>query len=527
MMKRFSLLGAAALLALGAATAPQAQAQPKPTTLRMVPHADLKTLDPLFNTAYITRNHGYMVFDTLFAQDSHGQPKPQMVQSWTTSPDGKSWTFTLRPGLKFNDGTPVTAEDCVASLQRWAKKDTLGQAMMAAGAELAATSADTFTLTLKQPFGLVLDALAKPSGMPPFILPKRLALTDPNTQVTEMVGSGPFLFKRDEWVPGNKVVYVKNPAYVPRAEPADGLAGGKVAKVDRVEWIYIPDGNTATAALMNGEVDMIEQTTPDFLPVLESNPDITLSTSVASQGMVIVNSLHPPFDKPQARQALYYLVNQKEMVSAIGYPEKYRVDYCPTLYICGSPLATDAGAAPYAKTDLARAKQLLQEAGYQGEKVVLLYPTDHISAPAVMVMAQNMKKAGINVDLQSMDWASLAARRLKKDPPAQGGWNVFLTWGGYYDASTPVTNPWLSAACGNSLPGWPCDKELDTLRTSWIRETDAGKRKEIAAQLQARAYQTVPYVMWGEFKPVFAVRGLKHTELIKNGIPVMWNIEKP
>jgi len=527
MMKRFSLLGAAALLALGAATAPQAQAQPKPTTLRMVPHADLKTLDPLFNTAYITRNHGYMVFDTLFAQDSHGQPKPQMVQSWTTSPDGKSWTFTLRPGLKFNDGTPVTAEDCVASLQRWAKKDTLGQAMMAAGAELAATSADTFTLTLKQPFGQVLDALAKPSGMPPFILPKRLALTDPNTQVTEMVGSGPFLFKRDEWVPGNKVVYVKNPAYVPRAEPADGLAGGKVAKVDRVEWIYIPDGNTATAALMNGEVDMIEQTTPDFLPVLESNPDITLSTSVASQGMVIVNSLHPPFDKPQARQALYYLVNQKEMVSAIGYPEKYRVDYCPTLYICGSPLATDAGAAPYAKTDLARAKQLLQEAGYQGEKVVLLYPTDHISAPAVMVMAQNMKKAGINVDLQSMDWASLAARRLKKDPPAQGGWNVFLTWGGYFDASTPVTNPWLSAACGNSLPGWPCDKELDTLRTQWIQETDAAKRKEIAAQLQARAYQTVPYVMWGEFKPVSAVRGLKHTELMKTGIPVMWNVEKP
>ncbi len=528
MMKRFSLLGAAALLALGAAAAPQAQAQAaKPKTLRMVPHADLKTLDPLFNTAYITRNHGYMVFDTLFAQDSHGQPKPQMVDSWTTSPDGMSWTFTLRPGLKFNDGTPVTAEDCVASLQRWAKKDTMGQALMAAGAELAATGADTFSLTLKQPFGLVLDALAKPSGMPPFIMPKRLALTDPNTQVTEMVGSGPFLFKRDEWVPGNKVVYVKNPAYVPRAEPADGLAGGKVVKVDRVEWVYIPDGNTATAALMNNEVDMIEQTTPDFLPVLESNPGITLSTSVASQGMVIVNSLHPPFDKPQARQALYYLVNQKEMVSAIGYPEKYRVDYCPTLYICGSPLATDAGAAPYARTDLARARQLLQEAGYQGEKVVLLYPTDHISAPAVMVMAQNMKKAGINVDLQSMDWASLAARRLKKDPPAQGGWNVFLTWGGYYDASTPLTNPWLSAACGNSLPGWPCDKELDALRTRWIQETDPARRKEIAAQLQARAYQTVPYVMWGEFKPVSAVRGLTHTELMKTGIPVMWNVEKP
>lgn len=525
MMKRFSLLGAAALLACGLAAGQPAQAQAK--TLRMVPHADLKTLDPLFNTAYITRNHGYMVFDTLFAQDSQGLPKPQMVESWTASPDGKAWTFKLRPGLKFNDGTPVTAEDCIASLQRWAKKDTMGQALMAAGAELAATGPDSFSLTLKQPFGLVLDALAKPSGMPPFIMPKRLAQTDANTPVTEMVGSGPFLFKRDEWVPGNKVVYVKNPAYVPRNEPADGLAGGKVAKVDRVEWIYIPDGNTATAALMNGEVDMIEQTTPDFLPVLESNPDIKLNTSVATQGMAIVNALHPPFDKPQARQALYYLFSQKEMLAAIGYPEKYRVDYCATLYICGSPLATDAGAAPYAKPDLARAKQLLQEAGYQGEKIVVLYPTDHISAPAVMVLTQNMKKAGFKVDLQSMDWASLAARRLKKDPPEQGGWSLFVTWGGYYDASTPLTNPWLSAACGNSLPGWPCDKELDALRTQWIQEPDATRRKDIAAQLQARAYESVPYVMWGEFKPVSAIRGLSHTELMKTGIPVMWNVEKP
>lgn len=325
MIRRFSLLGAAALLAMSAATGALAQTK----TLRLVPHADLKTLDPLFNTAYITRNHGYMVFDTLFAQDSQGQVKPQMVDTWTKSEDGKTWTFTLRPGLKFSDGTPVTAEDCIASIQRWAKKDTLGQAMMAAGAELAATNENTFTLTLKEPFGLVLDALSKPSGMPPFIMPKRLAATDPNTQVTEMVGSGPFLFKRDEWVPGNKVVYVKNPAYVPRSEAPDGLAGGKNVKVDRVEWVYIPDGNTSTAALMNGEVDMIEQVTPDFLPVLETNPDITLSTSVASQGMVILNSLHPPFNNPLARQALYHLVSQKEMLTAMGYPDKYRVDYCP------------------------------------------------------------------------------------------------------------------------------------------------------------------------------------------------------
>lgn len=527
MTRRFSRLAATALLVLAAATGASTSAIAQTKTIRMVPHADLKTLDPMFNTAYITRNHGYMAFDTLFAQDSKGVPKPQMVDTYTKSEDGKSWTFTLRTGLKFSDGTPVTAQDAVASIERWGKRDTMGQAMFRAGAQFKATDANTFTLTLTEPFGLVLDALSKPSGMPLFVLPQRLAATDPSVPITEMVGSGPFIFKRDEWVPGNKVVYVKNPNYVPRNEPADGLAGGKKVMVDRVEWIYIPDGNTATAALTSGEVDMIELVPPDYLSVLENNSDISLNTTVASQGMAIVNAMQPPFNNMKARQALYYLVNQKEMVSAIGYPEKYRVDYCATMYICGSPLATDAGAAAYAKPDLAKAKQLLQEAGYKGEKIVVMYPTDNMTGPAVMVLSQAMQKAGINVDMQSMDWASVAARRLKKDLPSQGGWNVFLTWGGYYDASTPLTNPWLSAACGNSLPGWPCDEKLDELRTAWVRETDDAKRKTLAASIQARAYESVPYVMWGEFKPTFAVRGLKKVELMKTGVPVMWNVEKP
>lgn len=522
MMKRLTLLAAAAaMLAAGG----QALAEGK--TLRLVPHADLKTLDPHFNTAYITRNHGYMVFDMLFAQDSQGRVQPQMVDTWSRSDDGKRWEFKLRPGLAFSDGNPVTAEDCVTSIQRWAKKDTMGQALMAAGAKFEVTGQDSFVLTLDEPFGLVLEALSKPSGLPPFIMPKRLAETDPNTQVTEVVGSGPFLFKRDEWVPGNKVVYVKNPDYKPRAEAPDGLAGGKNVKVDRVEWIYIPDGNTSTAALMNGEVDMVEQVAPDFLPVVESNSDVQLTPSVSTQGMVVVNSLHPPFNDERARQALYHLVSPAQMLSAMGYSEKYRVDDCRTMYICGSPLATDAGSQAYGKQDFERAKALLKEAGYKGEKVVVLLPSDHLSAPATMVLGQTLKKAGVNVDMQSMDWSSMASRRLKKDAPDQGGWNLFLTWGGYYDASTPLTNPWLSAACGNSLPGWPCDKELDALRTEWLRETDGDKRKELAAQVQARAYQTVPYVMWGEFKPVFGTRGLKDTELLQSGIPVMWNIDKP
>ncbi|SAI71046.1 ABC transporter substrate-binding protein [Bordetella ansorpii] len=524
MLSTLSKHGAALGLAFGLAMAGGAA---QAVTIKMVPHADLKTLDPLFNTAYITRNHGYMVFDSLFSQNSKGVPQPQMVDAYTRSDDGLNWKFTLRDGLKFSDGAPVTAADCVASIERWGKKDTMGQALMRAGAKLKVEDERSFSLTLSEPFGPMLEALSKPSGLPLFIMPKRLADTDPNTAVTEMVGSGPFLFKRDEWVPGNKVVYVKNPNYVPRKEAPDGLAGGKQVKVDRVEWLYIPDGNTAAAALANGEVDMVELVPPDFLPMFEGNPDVQLTPTVASQGMAVVNSQQPPFNDPRARQALYYLINQKAMTTAMGYSDKYRVDYCPTLYICNSPLATDAGAAPYAKQDLAKAKALFQAAGYKGEKIVLLHPTDNPTGQAVLVLAQNLQKAGINVDLQSMDWASVAARRLKKEPSAQGGWNIFLTWGGYYDASTPLTNPWLSAACGNSLPGWPCDKPLDELRTQWVRESDAARRKELAAAIQARAYETVPYVMWGEFKPVMATRGLSHTELLKTGMPVMWNMQKP
>ena len=515
---------AAALLAASALTSPLAMAQTK--TIKMVPSGDLKTLDPHFNTAYITRNHGYMVFDMLLAQDSKGAIKPQMVDKWTSSKDGKKWTFTLRKSLTFSDGKTVTAADCIASIERWAKKDNLGRALFAAGAQFTADSADTFTLTLKEPFGLVLEALSKPSGSPLFIYPERIAKTDISTAVTEMVGSGPFLFVKEEWVPGNKVVYVKNPKYVPRSEPADGLAGGKVVKVDRVEWVYIPDGNTAAAALKNGEVDMIEIVAPDFITVLEADKSIQLHTSVGAQGMLIPNSLHPPFNNVKARQALYYLVDQNTYTKALGYPDKYRMKYCASLYTCSSPTETSAGAARYQKADLEKAKQLMKESGYKGEKVVVLYGTDQALSPAAQVTIQQLKKIGVNVDVQSMDWASVASRRLKKEAPEAGGWSLFHTYGGYFDAGTPLTNPWLSASCGNSLPGWPCDEELDKLRSAWLKEVDPAKRKTLADQVQVRGFETVPYVAWGQYFPVHATHGLKNTDAMKSGIPVMWNVEK-
>ncbi len=407
------------LLALAAAclaAAPAVHAEGK--TLRMVPYADVKVLDPFFTTAYITRDFGFMVYDTLFAPDAKGVPQPQMVSRYTTSADGKLWTFTLRDGLKFSDGAPVKAADCVASLQRWARHDNIGRAMTAAGGQWAAVDDKTFTLTLAQPFGLVLDGLAKLASYPAFILPERLAKAPENAPIAEVVGSGPYLFKRDEWVPGNKVVFVRNPDYVGRGEPPSGLAGNKASHVDRVEWTILPDANSAIAALKNGEVDMIEEIPPDYADTLNSDPDLRVGTSGNTQAYLIMNTLFPPFNDPKARQAVLHAIDQDKFTLAMGYPDSMRTKYCATFFICGSPNDTGAGAAPYAKPDLAQARQLLAASGYKGGKVAVLLPTDvsYLNA-ATLVAVQMLQDMGMDVDVQSMDWATETARRANKNPP--------------------------------------------------------------------------------------------------------------
>ncbi|MGK6306514.1 ABC transporter substrate-binding protein [Variovorax sp. DT-64] len=522
----------AALAAVGAmtlaATSLPAQAQAQTKTLKVVAHADLKILDPTFTTAYISRNFGYMVYDTLFAQDATGAPKPQMVDKYTSSKDGKEWSFTLRPGLKFSDGSPVTSADVIASLQRWGARDSLGRAMGAAGAQWKAVDAQSFSLTLNEPFGMVLDALAKPSGFPPVILPERLARMPATSPLTEVLGSGPFIFKRDEWVPGNKAVFVRNPNYVARSEPPSGLAGSKKTSFERVEWLYLPDANSAIAALKAGEVDLVEQLPPDYIAPLRTDKSIKVGAAGAWQGFLVLNQLHPPFNNPKARQALLHAVNQERFTAAMGYPLDMRVTYCASYFICGGPNETHAGAEPFRKPDIAKAKQLLAEAGYKGEKVVLLVPSDvtYLNAEALMA-AQTMRSIGMNVDMQNMDWASIGARRAKRDAPEAGGWNMYVTVAGEFDVNSPITNAYLSPACGNSLPGWPCDKQLDELRTAWIRETVPAKRKELLDAFQKRAYEAVPYVSAGQYSAAFAARAsLKGVDKLWAGMPTVWVLDK-
>lgn len=498
------------------------------TVLRIVPHADLKNLDPIWTTAYITRNHAYMVYDTLFAVDENLKVQPQMVDTWSVDDAGLVYTFTLRDGLKWHDGAPVKAEDCVASIQRWGKRDGMGQKLMDFTASMAAVDDKTFTLTLKEPYGLVLDSLGKISSNVPFMMPKRHADVDAFEQVPEVVGSGPFKFVKDEWVPGSKIVYVKNEDYVPRSEPPSGAAGGKVAKVDRVEWVYIPDPATTMNALVNGEVDLWETPAVDMVPLLKDNPNVQIEVRdpLGTQGWLRPNHLHPPFDNPKARQALLYAVDQAVYLQAIvGDPALYKV--CPAYFICGTPNEVDVGTEALAAVDIDKAKALLKEAGYNGEKIVLMQPTDiPVLNNASLVTAQVLRDIGMDVEVQAMDWSTLTSRRAEQKSPADGGWNVFHTYSTGADVTSPIANIGISGGgTEKAWFGWPTDAKTEELRDAYAREADPARQKELVVELQARLFEVVPYVNYGQWFQPMAWRSNLSGVLV-SPVPFFWNVEK-
>ncbi|NDH63334.1 MAG: ABC transporter substrate-binding protein [Alphaproteobacteria bacterium] len=507
-----------------ALAAPVALAQ---TTLKMVAHSDLKVLDPIWTTAFITRNHGYMVYDTLFAKDEKLQIQPQMVDKWTVSDDKLTWTFTLRDGLEWHDGKPVLAEDCVASLKRWGARDALGQQLMASTGELKVLDAKTFQLVLKAPFGLVLEALGKPSSTVPFMMPKRVADTDPFKQIDDYIGSGPFIFKKDEWKPGEKVVYLRNAKYKPRAEPPSMLAGGKVVKLDRVEWIAITDPLTAVNALQQGEIDVIEVPVPDLFPMLKADKNVSLFgwNALGSQIIMRMNHLHPPFNNLKARQAAMYAIAQEDFLRAqVGDPDIYRV--CNAPLVCGSPYEKNYGDL-LIKPNLEKARQLLKESGYDGTPIIMMQATDLQSSNQLPpVGKQALEKVGFKVDLQAMDWQTVVGRRAKKEPPAQGGWNIFYTTTVTVDADNPAGNSFTSGGCDKAWFGWPCDPEMEKLRASYAVESDPEKRKQIALAVSDRVMDQGTYIVLGQYKAFGAYRKDRISGWLAGPVPVWWNVTK-
>jgi peptide/nickel transport system substrate-binding protein len=519
--RRSVMAASVALAATFAAPTLQANAE---TVLRVIPHADLKNLDPIWTTAYISRNHGYLIYDTLFSMNDKFEPQPQMVDSWETSDDKKTWTFKLREGLKFHDGADVTSEDVIASLKRWGARDGMGQQLMGVMEEMTAVDASTFQFKLKEPYGLVLESIGKISSNVPFIMPKRVAETDPFEQITDYTGSGPFMFVKEEWVPGSKVVYKKFADYKPRAEEPNAASGGKLAKVDRVEWTYFPDQTTAMNALINGEVDFFEQPANDLIPILEASTDLVveLNDPLGSIGFARFNHLLPPFDKAEVRRAAIMAMKQEDyMQGAVGDQKYWKT--CYSVYPCGTPLENDTGSEVMATGDIEKAKEALAAAGYDGTPVVIMQPTDiPLLSAFSLISAEKLRNAGFTVDVQAMDWSTLTSRRAKRDPVADGGWNIFHTWW----IGADVMNPTAIAFSGNPDKGWfgwPKDEELEAARAAFANATSAEEQKAAAAKVQERLWAIGASGHLGQFfVPVAYRKNVKG--LIKSPVQFFWNM---
>lgn len=496
-------------------------------TLRFVPHANLGAIDPVATSGYIVRNFGFMIYDTLYGVDSEFRTRPQMVEGHELSNNDRTWQFRLREGLRFHDNEPVRAVDCVASIKRWAARDTMGQTMMTATDEIRATGDRTFEIRLKRPFPLMLESLGKLSTQALFIVPERVGNSDPMMASTESIGSGPFRFLRNEWVPGSLAVFEKFAGYVPRSEPSSGSAGGKRVLLDRVEWRIIPDASTSASALQTGEVDWYEQPSFDLLPVMARNRDVRIEITdpLGSLMMIRFNQLHPPFNNPAIRRAVMMAVDQNAYLDAVvGNLPQYKL-ICRSMYTCNTPLGRDQGAGVM-PANFERARQALREAGYNNEKVVILGATDSQQNNAMsQVTTDLLRRLGMNVELVATDWSALLARRANRNPPERGGWNIFHTsWVGV-DVAGPALHLPLRAHGAPSWAGWPEDPQIEALRNQFLDAPNPQEAERIAMALQARAFESVPFVPLGQFIQPTAFR--RNVQGIANApVPFFWGVSK-
>ena len=523
---------AAALAGVGVPLVTRSQARP-PRQARMVPHGNLAILDPIWTTQNMAAYHGAMMYDTLFGIDGNFNPQPQMVGKTDISADRKTYTFELRPGLKWHDGTAVTARDCVASLRRWQVKDGAGAHLFERVADTPVVDDKTFRIVLKEPYGLLIDALAKTSTPVCFMMKAEIAATDPNTQITKHIGSGPFKFIEAEYRPGSRVVYERNPDYVPRSEPASGIAGGKRVLLDRVIW-DIMDEQTAASALMAGEVDFFEVPPIVLLPSLAAAPGVKVEVlnKFGNVGYCRLNHLHPPFNNLAARRAAQLAVNQEDIQrAAVGDPKFYRT--CGSHFTCDSPMGVTDGSealmlnAPMAQRQ-ARARELLKESGYDGKPLVLLHATNiSIMDQTMLVIARDLRAVGFNVQLASSEWSGVVTRRSVQDAPDKGGWNVFFTWGGGNATANPIALSAHAATGRKAWFGWPENAEVEKLRTEWSAAATLEARRAIAARMNRVMMEYVHDIKTGQWVGPVAYRADKIKGLI--AVPEIipwWNVER-
>ena len=517
----------AAPLAMTGLAAPALAQAARP--LRFVPHADLANFDPIWGTQYVVRNAGMLVWDTLYGVDSAMRPQRQMVEAEEVSADGLTWTFRLRPGLRFHDGEPVLAKDAVASLARWSARDGMGLMIRALQQELVAVDDRTFRWVLKQPYPKMLLALGKNNAPCAFVMPERIARTDPFQQITEYVGSGPMRFLRDEWLPGARAVFQRFDGYVSRDEPASWLAGGKRVAVERVEWVIIPDAATAAGALQSGEVDWLETPLADLIPVMRRNRNIAVDIAdpLGNVGAFRMNHLHPPFNDVRARRAILMAMSQEDYMRAIVGSDDSLWKPMAGFFAPGTPHYSEAGGEILKRRpDLDAAKRLLEQSGYAGQPVTCMVSQDLAPHKAMGdVTADLLKRLGMTLDFVATDWGTVVGRRAQRTPPGQGGWNMFHTWHSGADCASPVG---YSAIRGNGEKawfGWPESPATEAGIAEWYAAATPAAEQAAIDRINAAAVEDVIFAPLGQFMAYQAWRS-NVSGITKGPAPLFWDVKK-
>ena len=518
-----------------AVTASSTLAMPKltraerPNKLVFAPTNDLATLDPVVTFARPTRNHGYLVYDTLYGIDTNWRPRPQMVEGHLVEDDGLTWILTLREGLRFHDGTPVLARDVVSSIRRFAARISFVASLLATTDELSTPDDRTVRFRLKRRFPHLPDALAGPGGNMPAIMPERLASSSPFKPVTEIVGSGPFRFLATEHVSGAHAAYERFAAYQPRGNDAAGFTSGpKVAHLDRVEWLTL-DPVSAMEALRTGEIDWWESVLRDVVEPLSRDPHLNVVSHYATtMGILRFNQLLPPFDNGEIRRALLGAVDQAEAMTAVAGTDRTNWIDGVGMFPTGTPLANDAGIGVLrAPRDYGAVQRALARAGYMGEPVVVVASADLPAMQALSVVgADQLRRAGMKVDLQEVDAGTALRRRLSQQPTDKGGWNAFFY---LLDRSIPTTNPFgnpaIRADGRAAWDGWPKSPRIEALRAEWLAAANLDDEMRASRGLQSQLWQDVPYIPMGEFWQATAYR--KELAGISAGcLPVFWGVRR-
>ncbi len=497
-------------------------------TLKMVPQANLTSLDPIWTTANITRNYGFMVYDTLYGLDAQYRVQPQMAAGHTEENGGREVTITLREGLRWHDGEPVRAADCLASIARWAKRSPHGQKLETVLDRMEAVDDRRLRFHLKRPYPMLLNGLASPVNPVCFIMPERVARTDAFTQIRDFTGSGPFRFKADEFNSGSLIVFERNDRYVARDEAPSLTAGAKRPGFARVEWNIITDAATSAAALQSGEIDWFEQPPPELQQLLRRSRDIAIEPidPLPLVGVLRFNTLHAPFNDKKMRQAILPAVDQADYMAAI-------VGTDPAMYMTGvgaftpgTPLANDAAmGALTSPRSIERAKALLKEAGYTNQLIRVIGPTD-ILAPAAMtqVGGDMFRRLGVNLDLALTDWGTVVQRRASKEPLEKGGWSVLYTAFASFDFLDPSAHTQLRGNGAGAWPGWPTIPKLEELRDAWFEAPDMDAQKRLAREIQTVAMDEVPYIPVGAYLSMTAIK--KNITGRVPGFAIYWNMRR-